>query len=230
MTSARTAARRARAPGAPGGPPLAGFTLIETALATVIIGVGVVALVEAQQSFQASNAWSSQAATATLLANEIREMTRTFPRHDPVTGLYLLDDALQGWGIEDGEVEPGDLDDVDDFDGLTFGTGGDFEGPIDAFGDVIPQLAADGSLVLDDEGNPLPLQGWRQAVTVEKLDPFNTALVRADDYADAPLGEFAGRDVDDFPLRVTVVVTYQGPFDAEPAEVTRVVWIVPQTQ
>ena len=45
-----------------------GFTLIETAMATVIIGVGVLALVEAQTAFLKSNTWTSQAATATYLA------------------------------------------------------------------------------------------------------------------------------------------------------------------
>ena len=43
-----------------------GFTLIETALTTVIIGVGVVAIVEAQQAFMRSNGWSSEAATAAV--------------------------------------------------------------------------------------------------------------------------------------------------------------------
>ena len=61
-----------------------GFTLIETALATVIIGVGVLALVDSQAAFLASNAWSTQTATANYLANEIREMTRRLPKHDPV--------------------------------------------------------------------------------------------------------------------------------------------------
>ena len=56
-----------------------GFTLIETALAVVIIGVGVIAMVDAQRAFMQSNAWSNHAATATYLANEIREMTPALP-------------------------------------------------------------------------------------------------------------------------------------------------------
>ena len=60
---------------------LQGFTLLETMLALVIIGVGVLAFVDAQTSFIRSNNWSSQAATGMLLANEIRELTRTLPRH-----------------------------------------------------------------------------------------------------------------------------------------------------
>ena len=57
-----------------------GFTLIETSMATVIIGVGVLAMVDAQSAFIVSNQWSSHAASATFLANEIRELTRNLPR------------------------------------------------------------------------------------------------------------------------------------------------------
>ena len=70
-----------------------GFTLIETALATVIVGVGVLAMVSAQMAFHQKNAWSTHASIATHLGNEIREMTWNLPRHDPVTG-----DAF--WGPE----------------------------------------------------------------------------------------------------------------------------------
>lgn len=216
----------------------AGFTLLETAMATIIIGVGVLAILEAQQSFHKSNAWSSQAASATLLANEIREMTRRLPRHDPVTGLALNTGGgtavLEGWGPETGEVLVGDLDDLDDFDGLSLawdGTAGlndgDLPGPVDAFGLVIPEVDYSGNVVLSPEGEPLPLQGWTQRVSVEKVNPFNFAEVVADGYFEVPSGEFAGRGVDGYPLRVTVVVEYQGPFDAEAIEITRVQWIVP---
>ena len=48
------------------------FTLIETSLALVIIAVGVLALIEAQTAFIKTNDWSSHAATANYLANEVR--------------------------------------------------------------------------------------------------------------------------------------------------------------
>ena len=204
-----------------------GFTLIETAMATVIIGVGVVAIVEAQQHFMQSNAWSSQAATGTFLANEIREFTHNLPRHDPVTGLSINGGALSGWGPESGEVTVDDIDDIDDIDGLTFGEAGDYPGPINAFGEIIPEINADGEVVVDEYGNELSMQGWVQTVIVEKLDAFDSGTVIDDDAFDAPSGSFEGRDVDEFPLRVTVIVSYQGPYDALPAEVTRVEWIVP---
>ena len=96
--------------GSPGCRGPNGFTLIETALATVIVGVGVLSIVAAQQAFHKQNAWSTNASTATRLGNEIREMTFRLPRHDPVTGLILP------WGPEDNELWVGDFDDLDDFD------------------------------------------------------------------------------------------------------------------
>lgn len=204
------------------------FTLIETAMALIIIGVGVIAMVDAQQSFIQSNAWSSQAATATFLANEVRELTRHLNRHDPVTGLEL-DGAggVNGWGPETGELGASDYDDLDDFDGVQFGDSGDLPGPINAFGEVIDELNLDGTAMLDGNGDPVPMRGWSQTVFVEKVDPFNPGTTRAEDWTDPPNGSFEGRDVDDFPLRVTVIVSYRTQGAASADEVTRVSWIVP---
>src|SRR4051812_34460639 len=89
-----------------------GFTLLETALAMVIVLVGVLAMIEAQGSFILSNGWSSHEATATYLAGEIRERMRTLPRHDPVTGLSLVMvngvPTLQGLGREPAEITVND--------------------------------------------------------------------------------------------------------------------------
>jgi prepilin-type N-terminal cleavage/methylation domain-containing protein len=221
--------------------PRRAFTLIETSLALVIIGVGVLALVEAQQSFIKSNGWSTHAATATYLANEIRERTRRLPKHDPVTGLYFANNgsgggaALNGWGPEQGEVGVDDYDDLDDFDGLTLafnGTpgrdDGDLPGPIDAFGAVIPEINANGAAMQDQDGRPMNLQGWAQRIEVRKVDPtnFNTVYDN-DEVLPADGSGFRGLAVDQFPLRVTVTVTYQGPFDTEPNIAAVVTWIVP---
>ncbi len=206
-----------------------GFTLLETSMALVIIGVGVLAFVEAQQSFIKNNGWSSQAATGAYLANEIRELTRQMPRHDPVVGLYFDPDngnALTGWGLEGGETEISDINDVDDLDGITFGGGG-FAGPINALGELIPETDANGTVVEGPDGQPRALVGWTQAVTVEKIDPLNYGTARADAYVIAAAGNDPGTAVEGFPLRVTVVVSYQGPLDSEPVEITRTVWVVP---
>lgn len=214
----RLAGRRARS----------GFTLLEALMTMVILGVGVLAFVEAQQSFITSNTWSSHAATATFLANEIREMTRKLPRHDPVTGLYLNGSTLMGWGRETGEAVATDLDDIDDFDGLVFGATGNMDGPVNLFGDTIPEVDLQGAVVTDSEGQPIAMRGWTQAVTVRKLNPANASQSVANATFVAANGGTPGRPVDRYPLKVTVVVSYQGPMDASAQEVTRVSWIVPE--
>lgn len=201
-----------------------GFTLLECALAMVILGVGVMALIEAQSYFFTANQYSSSAATGTYLANELRERMRFLPKHDPVTGLFKNSGTLVGWGPESGETTFADYDDIDDLDGLSFGDGGTYAGPLDSSGRVITQTDINGAVVTVSGVNQ-PLTGWRQTVTVEKVEPYNTGTVRADDY-DAPTATVP-MQVDDYSLRVTVVVTYQGPTDTARREMARVVWIHP---
>jgi prepilin-type N-terminal cleavage/methylation domain-containing protein len=218
-----------------------GFTLIESAMATVIIGVGVLAMVDAQTSFITANSWSSHAASGTYLANEVRELTRNLPKHDPVVGLFIEDDGgggiLHGWGPDGGEVTIDDFDDIEDFDGITFafnGTAGfndgDLPGPINAFGEIIPGISLDGietGATVNDVFVGASMQGWSQQVIVQKIDPFDLSVVVADNFTEAADGAFPGREVDEYPLRVTVRVFYQGPTDIAPDLVTEVMWVVP---
>lgn len=176
----------------------AGSTLIESALATIIVGVGVLSIVGAQQAFHQKNAWSTHVSTATWLGNEIREMTLNLPRHDPVTG-----DAY--WGPEPlTELTIFDYDDLDDFDGPG-GTGLEFSaipvagvinGPRNSMRGIIPNM-----------------DGWTQTIYVEMVDPFNISNPPSDPTL--------------YLIRMTVVVSYLGPFDTSPREVTRVSWIAP---
>lgn len=216
------------------------FTLLETALATVIVGVGVLALVEAQTAFLRSNGWSTQSATATYLANEIRELTRRLPKHDPISGLYLDTSGggstLRGWGPNAGATTVADFNHLDAFDGLRLSFDGDADltdhdlpGPVDAFGAVIPEIDAAGTIVRDRNGAPVPVNGWSQIITVQKIDPFNSSLAYANNAvlpANTGTG-FKGLAVDKFPLRVSVTVTYRGPFDSQEAAIATVSWIVP---
>lgn len=223
-----------RHPTSPARHPRA-FTLIETALATVIIGVGVLALVDSQRAFLASNAWSTQTATANYLANEIRELTRRMPRHDPVNGLYMDSGTLRGWAPRSTDAGPQDFTYVTAFDGMTFTSSGttgwadgNMPGPIDAFGTVIPDVDGNG-VVRMSGGTPMPLQGWSQTVTVRKIDPFNNSRAYTSNAtlgADASTG-FRGLTIDQFPLRVTVTVRYRGPFDSADTDMATVSWIVP---
>lgn len=203
-----------------------GFTLLETGLALTIVVVGVLAITEAQQSFYQTNSWSSHEATATYLASEVREMMRSLPRHDPVTGLSLAGGAVVGLGPESGETTIDDYDDIDDFDGVSFGSTGTFAGPVDAFRETIPDTDADGVVRIDVDGNPIPLQGWTQAIEVEKVNPFDFSKVLAWTATEAASGTYPGRAVDHYPVRVTVTVSYQGPFDSSPADVAVMSWIV----
>lgn len=228
--SRRSCARLARS----AGQSRSGFTLLETALAMVIVVVGVVAMVEAQRTFIRTNSWSSHEATATYLANEIRERMRTLPRHDPITGLYLAQGpggglVLVGLGPEPGEVTVNDFNDVDDYHEITFGPGGQFDGPIDNFGRVIPEIDPQGNIRVDAQGVPVPLRGWSQSVVVEKINPYDySEVVPWNEFIPKPSsGDFPGRAVDQYPLRVTVFVRYQSPDMVVAEEVTRISWIVP---
>lgn len=177
----------------------AGFTLIETALATIIVGVGVLALVGAQQAFHQQNAWSTHASIAERLGNEIREMTLILPRYDPVTGNEF-------WGPEANEVTWDDFDDVDDFDGggggLIFGAdwndATEDNGPLNARREVITNM-----------------RGWDQVVTVHNVDPFDITnpIIPVDGSTEM--------------LVVEVLVRYRGKNDVAPTDLTTVSWIVP---
>ncbi len=201
--------------------PRSGFTLLETLMALVIVGVGVLAFVDAQSSFYRSNSWSSQAATAMLLGNEVRALTERLSRHDPVTGLTIN----TGWGAESGESDILDIDDLDDLDGVRFGLGGTFPGPVDAFGQVIPQINSDGSVRMNG-ADPVPLEGWSQRIVVEKVDHYNFTQVRGDYYLQAASAQLPAIAVDSFPLRVTVFVEFTPLSTGIAQEITRMSWVI----
>lgn len=182
-----------------------GFTLIETALATVIVGTGVVAIISAHQAFFRQNEWATLASLAQRLGVEVREFCIHLPHHDPVTGHTPAapgqNDA--GWGAESGEAwNPADpaetllFDDLDDFDGRTF-SAEDGTGPIDALGRVIPNM-----------------EGWSQTVEVDNVDPFNLTSVQPHGTTEM--------------MRVTVTIRYKAPSAANAVPMTSVTWIAPR--
>jgi hypothetical protein len=195
----RATERRVRRPGKR---HRSGFTLIETALATIIVGVGVIAMVSAQAAFHKKNAWSTHASIAMALGNEIREMTWNLPQRDPVTG-----DAF--WGPEGNEPSFQDYDDLDDFDGngggLIFSAALE-NGPINARRQIIPNM-----------------DGWSQIVRVFNVEPFQIA-VDPDRPDDSQLPADGTTNV----MVVEVEIHYQGHSDPEPQQMTRVSWIAPR--
>lgn len=125
-----------------------GFTLIEAALTVVIISTGVLAIMSAQQAFHKKNDWAQRSGTALLLANELRELTKTLPKHDPFTNTETL-------GPEPNENGVADFDDVDDFAGVVtagVGAGTTFNPPINALRQEIPDM-----------------ERWTQQVTVANV-------------------------------------------------------------
>ncbi len=161
-----------------------GFTLLETGLAIVIVGTGVLAMVLAQETTHRQNRWGARAAKAARLGNEIRERCFNLAPWDPVTGTAY-------WGLEPGEAVIDDFDDLDDFDGQIFGGA---TGPVDATGQVIQDM-----------------DGWRQVVTVEPVDPGDLALVVAKGASDM--------------LRIRVDVEAPSTPGGQPEHVTSVTWV-----
>jgi prepilin-type N-terminal cleavage/methylation domain-containing protein len=208
-----------------------GFTLLETALAMVIVTVGVVAIIDAFRAFNKSNSWSSQEGTATYLANEIRELSRRLPRHDPTSGL-VLSAGQPAADLNEDKAVIEDYDDLDDFLKTKFGTVGPAQtntqsGPIDAFGNIIYEVDVNGDIKLDGFGKPIPLQGWSQVVKVEKVNPFDFTDALAWTETESASGSYPGKRIGDYPLRMSVTVYYQGPYDAGAEEMVTLSWIVP---
>ncbi len=175
-----------------------GFTLIEAALTTVIVGTGVLSIVAAQQAYHQKNDWAQRSGTAMLLANELRELTMPLPVYDPITGQAFI-------GPEPGEAGIDDYDDLDDFAGVSLDGGVTYPGltfnpPIDALGRTINDLT-----------------GWTQQVTVEGVLEENIGS-----------GVTLNPGTAGTLTRLTVNVLYQGPNDPAPNSVTQLTWVAGQ--
>jgi type II secretory pathway pseudopilin PulG len=95
-----------------------GFTLIEAALVTSIVGIGVLAMLQLLAAGTTSNGADAEMTTALNLAKGIREMS---------VGLAFVDETTPtNWGPDAGETNVGLYDDIDDLDGAVFNP------PIDA--------------------------------------------------------------------------------------------------
>ncbi len=135
-----------------------GFTLIEAALTTVIVGTGVLAIVAAQQAYHKKNDWAQRTGTGVLLANELRELTLTLPVYDPIQGRSQI-------GTPAGTTVA-DFNNLLDFAGTVrsgYGTGMTFSPPINALRQTVPDMA-----------------GWSQEIRVEGvLDDYISATTTA---------------------------------------------------
>ena len=132
-----------------------GFTLIESALTTVIVATGVMAMMAAQQAYLRKNDWAQRTGTAVLLANELREATLDMPLNDPFEPGNMGPETGEGRAVVGG-VGQYTFDDVDDFAGVVdptgFGAGTVFDPPLNA-------------LLEEIDG----IDGWSQLIMVENV-------------------------------------------------------------
>jgi len=107
-----------------------GFTLIETALATIIVGTGIVATMQLFAACTQQNRNAGEMTTAMMLASNIQEAMIGLSFNDPGSGRTF-------YGPESGELLT-TYDDVDDFDGFTTNN---LAGPIDSMRQPIADLS-----------------------------------------------------------------------------------------
>ena len=101
-----------------------GFTLAEAALTTVIVGLGILSMIELFATCTIQNAAGARMTTAMLLTSHIQEAMAGLPFNDPLT-------SSSHFGPEPGETLA-TFNDVDDFDGSRFNP------PIDATRQRLP--------------------------------------------------------------------------------------------
>lgn len=104
-----------------------GFTLIETALATLIVGLGVVSTMRLFAACTMENNQSARLSAAMMLTTNIQEAMGAMNFADPGT-------VTQVFGAEAGE-SLATWEDVDDFDGASFNP------PIDSLRQQIPEMS-----------------------------------------------------------------------------------------
>lgn len=130
-----------------------GFSLVEVLVATALVGVAIVALLAANSVFTQNNSAALDLSTAEYLIEQIRELTMLLPVVDP--------DGGNEFATKEGLLHsPALYDDVEDFDGETFGPP---DGPINANRERLTVFA-----------------DFSQKVTVEKVSPSNFTQVVAD--------------------------------------------------
>ena len=114
-----------------------GLTLVECALAVVIVGTGVVATMQLFASCTRDNQAAVAMTSAVMLSEAIGEITQGLPFSDPETGRSIF-------GPEPGETVL-EYDDVDDFDGSDWQR---FSPPLDAQRQPITDLSQYAQLVM----------------------------------------------------------------------------------
>ncbi len=117
-----------------------GFTLIEAAITTAIIGIAFASVMELFAACTKQNRAAGNATSAMLLAQHVQELMVSLPFSDPspLTAIF---------GSETGETLA-TFDDIDDFNGLTFSP------PIDASRQPIDGLNQYSQTISVTDANP----------------------------------------------------------------------------
>ncbi len=103
------------------------FTLLETSLATLIVGLSVLSIVKLVTAVTTQSFYAQKTTTAMNLADNLRELFASLPFNDPVFGTHL--------GPNSGQTALSLYNDVEDFNGYTASP------PIDANRQIIPSLS-----------------------------------------------------------------------------------------
>ncbi len=126
-----------------------GFTLIEAAIATCIIGMGIASLMAGLGAYSRANGGATEITEAIFLLQEIREWTVRLPFSDPDAA-----DAGNPPGLD--TYDYGVVDDLDDLMGATYNA------PLNARGEAMYDKMA-----------------WSQQVTLTYLDSDDLTAVPA---------------------------------------------------
>ena len=130
-----------------------GFTLIESAIVTVIVGVGVVAMVQLLGAGSVSNAEGAEVTVALNLANNVREIACGLEARDPQDAATWSTKETNALGQKDVKQ----YDDILDLDDETF------------------------SPPLDVSRSPITsMSDWSQSVKVESVAQDNLSSTRPD--------------------------------------------------
>jgi type II secretory pathway pseudopilin PulG len=198
---ARAPAPRAPAPRAP---RRRAFTLVETTLTTIIVGLAITALVKLVLTSTQQNRYTQRLTIGCLLAENCREMMANLPFCDPA-------EATLNFGPETGEVLA-TYNDVDDFDGFDSTVRPDLAtgspvGVVDAARRVIT------TTVNGVQQVPAEWANWRQQVAVDPVDPNSLGTV------------FPKPDTTRNCVRITVTIGYLPPGEAAWQIVTQLRWV-----
>jgi hypothetical protein len=184
--------------------PRRAFSLLETLLTTITVGLAITALVKQVFFTTQQNAWTQRVQVGSLLAENVREMMAGLPFTDPGNG-------TQSFGPEAGETFA-TYNDVDDFDGFDSTARADIPAGT-------PVGVVDGArrVIVEDAGGTLQVppewKNWRQQISVDPVDPMNLNIT------------FPKPQTARVCVRVTVTISYQAPGAAGWQTVVQLRWL-----